>query len=256
MVPDAPDHVHHADGTDGTNGANGADNADNAGSAKTGLPSESIQHRFQANWPDLTQPHVRNLAWLLDAPDLLQASHPRWQGRLAQLSVPDAATAEWIRQLDRHPEALMAFLALHPHTRLGHYAENLLAFYFGWSGQLAAHGLQVRSHTTIGEFDFLLHSPAGLQHWEFACKFYLLVSPETKRLKKAATKSLAKMELPAAADTAPLSDEFHSLSNYVGPNLSDNLGDKLHKIMDAQLSLGQHPAAQRYLTAPLVAARA
>ena len=203
----------------------------------------SCQLRFQQRWPHLTDPHVRSLAWLLDAPDLLHAGHQRWSGRLAHLPVMCPAVADWLTGLDHRPQALLTFLALHPHTRLGHYAENLMAFYFAWRGELVAQGVQVRAQTTIGEFDFLLQSDAGLQHWEFACKFYLLAP----QLAGTARKMVSSFSLPPPAD---------QLMDYVGPNLSDNLGDKIHKILELQLALGQHPAAQPYLPAPLLAARA
>ena len=190
------------------------------------LPGDSCQARFQRRWPNLCEPAVRSLAWLLDSSVLLNPAHEQWHGRLAQLAVVDAETAAWLQSLDQSPTLLLEFLAVHPHTRLGHYAENLLAFYFQWRHMLVAHGLQVISHTTIGEFDFLLNTPAGLEHWEFACKFYLLVAPGQR------------------------------LNDFIGPNLMDNLSDKSHKIMHAQLALGQHPDAQKYLPAPLVAARA
>ena len=187
---------------------------------------QNYQARFQQRWPHLTHPDVRNLAWLLDAPTLLNQHHPRWHGLLAELPALAPATADWLAALDHTPQPLLDFLAIHPHTRLGHYAENLLAFYFGWRGELVAHSLQVRSRTTIGEFDFLLNTADGFEHWEFACKFYLLVEP------------------------------CNSLADYVGPNLMDNLRDKSRKIMEAQLALGRHEAAQPYLNAPLHAARA
>lgn len=190
------------------------------------IPGESCQARFARRWPDLCQPAVRSLAWLLDSSVLLNPAHQQWHGRLAQLAAVDADTAAWLHTLDQSPARLLEFLAVHPRTRLGHYAENLLAFYFQWCNMLVAHGVQVISHTTIGEFDFLLNTPAGLEHWEFACKFYLLVDPGQR------------------------------LNDFVGPNLMDNLNDKSHKIMHAQLALGQHPDAQKYLPAPLVAARA
>ncbi|PRC91510.1 DUF1853 family protein [Solimicrobium silvestre] len=186
----------------------------------------NYQAQFQQRWPHLNHPHVRSLAWLLDSSILLNTSHSRWDNQLAQLPPVNQTINNWLTELEQDSEPLVHFLALHPHTRLGHYAEHLLAFYFKWSGELVAHSVQVRSHRTIGEFDFLLNTASGLQHWEFACKFYLLVAPETK------------------------------LSNYVGPNLMDNLNDKSHKIMDAQLILGQHPDAQKYLPAQLSAAKA
>ena len=195
-------------------------------SATVNTESLNYQAQFQQRWPRLTQAHVRSLAWLLDAPGLLNVDHARWNAQVAQLPGLTPEVEDWLQTLDNAPEPLIEFLALHPHTRLGHYAENLLAFYFKWRNQLHAHSLQVRSTTTIGEFDFLLTMPNGLEHWEFACKFYLLVKPEG------------------------------ALSNYVGPNLMDNFDEKSRKIMQAQLALGQHAAAQSYLTEPLTAAKA
>jgi hypothetical protein len=189
----------------------------------------NYQAKFQQRWPQLIHPHVRSLAWLLDSPSLLNADSEQWINQLAELPPTNLMVAEWLAELDKKPEPLIEYLALHPQTRLGHYAENLLAFYFLWRGELLAHRVQVRSamkNTTIGEFDFLLTMPGGLEHWEFACKFYLLVTPETK------------------------------LSDYVGPNLMDNLFEKSRKIMNGQLALSQHPEAIKYLTEPVIAAKA
>lgn len=186
----------------------------------------NFQARYQQRWPHLQHPDVRSLAWLLDSPILLNVHYPRWTNQLAQLPSVSAEVKDWLAELDQTPQPLLEFLAVHPHTRLGHYAENLLAFYFKWRGELVAHSVQVRSHTTIGEFDFLLNTPNGFEHWEFACKFYLCVKPGRQ------------------------------LSDFVGPNLMDNLNDKSHKIMDAQLVLGQHKDAQKYLSHPLSAAKA
>jgi len=189
-------------------------------------PGQNYQARFARQWGHLQHPDVRSLAWLLDSSIMLNHGHPRWAGQLARLPRPDPEITAWLTQLDQAPQGLLEFLAVHPHTRLGHYAENLLAFYFGWRAQLVSHGVQVRSHTTIGEFDFLLNTPDGFEHWEFACKFYLLIEPAAR------------------------------LSDFVGPNLMDNLNDKSHKIMNAQLALGQHDDAQKYLPRPLQGAKA
>jgi hypothetical protein len=186
----------------------------------------NFQAGFQRRWGHLHNPTVRSLVWLLDSPLLLNVRHARWTHKLAQLPPVSSQTQRWLAELDRNPQPLSDFLAVHPHTRLGHFAENLLAFYFQWCGALVAHSVQVRSHTTIGEFDFLLNTPEGFEHWEFACKFYLFVEHDRK------------------------------LSDFVGPNLMDNLNDKSHKIMDAQLKLGHHADAQKYLPHPLRAARA
>lgn len=197
--------------------------------------SGSFQARFHQRWSALRNPHTRALAWLLDAPDLLEVSAPRWQGKIAQLPAQAADQArDWLLQLESAPEALEAYLAVHPLTRLGRYAENLLACYFRHRQMLVAHGLQVRAgkDDTIGEFDFLLQQGDALIHWEFATKFYLLCSDD-----------------PALAD-------LQRADYFVGPNLSDTLGQKIRKTLERQLMLGQHPAAQALLPRPLANAQA
>lgn len=180
---------------------------------------------------DLNDPHVRALAWLLDAPDLLDAEAPQWRGKVATLPPIDAATRDWLTAQDRAPDELYAFLGLQPFTRLGRYSEKLMAYYLRHRGMLAAHGVQVRvdKGDTVGEFDFLVHGEGGaLLHWEFATKLYLLEPNGGGR----------------------------QADYFVGPNLADTLGAKIHKIMDRQLSLSSHPAAQAHLPAPVRAAQA
>ncbi len=65
-------------------------------------------------------------------------------------------------------------------------------------------------------------------HWEFATKFYLL-------------------------EGAPDPGVFNHL---IGPNLADTLGLKMRKILDKQLALSRHPAAQSLLAQPVRAAQA
>lgn len=194
--------------------------------------SESFQRRFHRRWQHLTDPHVRALAWLLDAPGLLDADALQWRGQVARLPDPmENGIADWLRELDRQPQALHAALDLQPLTRLGRYAEKLMAFYFRHCGTLAAQGVQVQSegNGTIGEFDFLLRDARDgdvLLHWELATKFYLLEPGG----------------IGQAADY------------FVGPNLADTLGAKMRKIFEQQLALGRHPAAAAFL--PQAVARA
>jgi hypothetical protein len=190
--------------------------------------SDPYQALFQQRWPQLTQPHVRALAWLLDAPDLLDAAAPQWQGRIATLGVASPAVADWLSALERDPSPLQQALGARPYTRLGLYAERLMAFYFAAHGQLFAHGLQVRADRTdtIGEFDFLLRDGDHLTHIEFATKFYLL-------------------------DQA-----VAGFNGLVGPNLADTLGVKMRKIFGQQLSLADHPAARAMLPLPVTRAQA
>jgi len=190
----------------------------------------TCQARFQRTWGHLTRPHVRALAWLLDSPDLLDANSPHWQGKIASFAPPTPAVANWLADLDADPSPIEQALGNRFYSRLGLYAEKLMAFYFAEQGALAAHGLQIRDgrNGTIGEFDFLLREDDGLRHIEFAMKFYLL-------------------------DGQPDPGKFNHL---VGPNLADTLGLKMRKIFSHQLQLSQHPAAQAALPGPVIKAQA
>lgn len=192
----------------------------------------SFQAGFEQRWSHLTRPHVRALAWLLDAPDLLDPASPCWHGRIASLGPVTPAVAAWLAALEADPSPLDAALGQRFYSRLGLYAEKLMAFYFAQHGTLVAHGLQVRAarDDTVGEFDFLLRDGARLLHWEFATKFYLL-------------------DAQAARDNG-------GFNGLIGPNLADTLGAKMRKIFDKQLTLSSHPAAQPLLPQPVDAAQA
>jgi len=192
----------------------------------------NYQALYAQRWGQLHHPHVRALAWLLDSPDLLDPAFPDldWAGKLADPTAVTPAIAHWLAQLDRDPAPLLAALGERPFTRLGLYAEKLMAFFYGAQGRLVAHGLQVRAsrNDTVGEFDFLLETgEEGVEHIELATKFYLLEG-----------------EAPSRFDTL------------IGPNLADSLGAKMRKIVGKQLALADHPAAQAMLTRPVTRARA
>lgn len=200
--------------------------------AKTAFPvaSESSQQRFHRCWDHLVDPHLRALAWLLDSSDLLDAQASCWQGKIATLHPDMVATAEWLRAQDGDPGCLHAALDLPGASRLGRYAERLMVHYFAWCGSLAAHGLQIQTtrNNTVGEFDFLLREGSALVHYEFATKFYLFES----------------------------ADGSYGVEHLIGPNLADTLDAKMRKILDRQLALGTHPAAQAYLPQPIDRAQA
>ncbi|WP_308925492.1 DUF1853 family protein [Janthinobacterium sp. J1-1] len=192
--------------------------------------ADSYQQRFERRWGHLTLPHVRALAWLLEAPDLLDAGSSHWHGQIASLDPVTSDVAAWLDALQIDPAPLDAALGTKFYSRLGLYAEKLLAFYFEQHGLLHTHGLQVQvnRNETVGEFDFLLKRDDKLVHWEFATKFYLL-------------------------EGAPDAGVFHHL---IGPNLADTLGLKMRKILDKQLALSRHPAAASLLAQPVQAAQA
>jgi hypothetical protein len=190
----------------------------------------TYQQAFERRWRHLTRPHVRALAWLLESPDMLDPASPHWQGRVATLGAMSPQAAGWLAALEQDPAPLDLAMGTKFYSRLGLYAEKLMAFYFQQQGVLAAHGLQVRvnRNETVGEFDFLLRDGARLLHWEFATKFYLLDDQ---------------------ADDA-------SFNHLVGPNLADTLGLKIRKTFARQLELRHHPAAQLVLPQPVDEAQA
>lgn len=191
---------------------------------------DRFQVDFHRRWRHLHDPHVRSLAWLLDAPGLLDPGAPRWGGKIATLDLAPLALAQWLAQLDAAPTPLHAYLNLPTVSRLGRYAEKLMAYYFTTHGTLVAHGLQVQAarNDTVGEFDFLLRDATDLIHWELATKFYLFEAP-------------GKVE---------------GGDYFIGPNLADTLDTKMEKILQRQLALSLHPAAQAYLPQPVLHAKA
>lgn len=195
---------------------------------------DTYQNSFHQEWSQLDDPHVRALAWLLTSPNLLDKDSPIWWQQLSTLDILDREKLRtWLFALNAHPTPLHQALNIHKFLRMGHYAEKLLAFYFSHEGLLYAHSLQVHSEKseTIGEFDYLLFAPGGLLHIELATKFYLFQrSTESGR-----------------RDT---------VFNYLGPNLNDNLGAKMQKILQQQLTLSQHEASRKLVQTKIIAAKA
>lgn len=117
--------------------------------------------------------------------------------------------------------------------RLGRYAELLLGgvlTHLPGIYALAAN-LPIRRMAgqgngidTLGELDFVWRDQASglVTHWELATKFYLLI--------------------PEPDPAAPI-----TWMHFVGPNLADRFGDKLHHIATRQLPLSQTPEARAAL---------
>ncbi len=130
---------------------------------------------------------VRDLAWLLFAPDLLRASQAG-----APLAHPFTTAAEhdavlaWLDSLDAVPDALHVHARDPKFTRLGIYAESLLGFFLahGPTMRLIAANVPLRhGRRTIGECDFLLEDAQRSRlHWELAVKFYLHIGDGSPRV--------------------------------------------------------------------------
>lgn len=201
----------------------------------------TYQDRFHQEWSVLKDKHVRALAWLLTSPDLLDRNSAVWWHQIGTLNLPQAEQLRaWLISLDAHPTPLHEALKIHKFLRLGHYAEDLLAFYFNHAGLLYGHGVQVHNNKaeTIGEFDYLLFAEGGLEHIELATKFYLFHQASV---------------MHAGAGGA---GQVASVYDYLGPNLNDSLGAKMQKILQRQLTLSQHEAARKLIQTKIVSAKA
>ncbi len=161
----------------------------------------------------LRDPAVRDLAWLLLSADLLRPQPP--VGVLARpFDTPReaAATIDWLRAVDAAPDPLHRDLAATRITRLGRYAERLLAWFLqhGPAARLVAASVPLRrAGVTLGECDFLVQTQQGARlHWELAVKCYLHAGEGRARL-----------------------------ADYVGPNLKDRFDLKLAHVLNHQLPL-------------------
>ncbi|WP_423814550.1 DUF1853 family protein [Pseudomonas indica] len=164
--------------------------------------------------PHLCQPRVRDLAWALLAPPLLQTSP--WPQR-HPLSASDWARQperleSWLLALDRDSSALDAWLAQGSIRRLGLYYERLWQFALSQAPgvELLAANLPVRlAGQTLGEFDLLIRDHEGVHHLELAIKLYL----------------------------GPPAGEGHDPSHWLGPGSHDRLDLKLNHLVRHQLPL-------------------
>lgn len=197
---------------------------------------ETTQSLFHKQWSHLKDPHVRALAWILSAPDLLDELSFIWHHKIKTLHFTlekQKEIALWLCELEKNPTPLHESIGIHHYLRLGHYAEKLLAFYFNHEGLLYVNSLQLHDedNRTVGEFDYLLYEPDGLLHIEFASKFYLFHQHASEG--KSAT-----------------------VFNYLGPKLNDTLGLKMDKILNQQLLLSRHKNVKEVVSLRIVAAKA
>lgn len=176
-------------------------------------PTASFEAPSAARLDALRDAAVRDIAWLLFSPDLLRAQPP--SGVLATpFESPDEAAAalDWLDAQDADPADLHRHIAAARVTRLGRYAECLLAWFLkhGSAARLIAANVPLRrAGVTLGECDFLVESSKGRRlHWELAVKCYLHAG-----------------------------EGRGELADYVGPNLQDRFDLKLAHLLGHQLPL-------------------
>jgi len=179
----------------------------------------------------LRQPRVRDLAWVLLSPPLLETlagvqRHPLAASGWAQ---EPGLLADWLQALDACSAPLDSWLEQHPTRRLGIYYERLWQFALSQAPEirLLAANLPIRQgSSTLGELDLLIEDAEGTHHLELAVKLYLGSAGRSGR----------------------------SPALWIGPNHSDRLDLKLERLAHHQLPLSSGPAALSALKALGIAA--
>ncbi|MDR5902016.1 DUF1853 family protein [Halomonas icarae] len=175
-------------------------------------------------------PLVRDLAWLLLAPDLIAMP---WPGRPSreQLGLQDDdRTADWLDQLEAWPRALESQVGDALQGRMGLYHERLWQFLLDTAPgtELLAHNLPILDgKLTLGELDLLYrcHAEASITHLEVAIKFYL-----------------GLVESPG--------DEY-AQARWIGPGGADSLAGKREHLHRHQLRMTERPETLAAIKATL-----
>ncbi|WP_227368775.1 DUF1853 family protein [Halomonas sp. M20] len=168
-------------------------------------------------------PLVRDLAWLLHAPDIL-TTPAAGRPSLQELGLEDPQRRRaWLNAFEQKPQTIEAQVGPSLVNRLGHYHEKLWHFLLDHAPgtQLLAHNLTIRDGTrrTLGELDLLYRHGSDSQpvHLELAIKYYL--------------------GLPQG----PYAE--NSQTRWIGPGCADSLAIKRQHSLDHQLPLASRPEA-------------
>ena len=172
----------------------------------------------------LRHPEVRDLAWVILAPPMLEQTP--WPQRhplagSAWVQAPEQLE-RWLRALDSNSEPLQQWLALATTRRLGRYYERLwqLAVQHAPGVELIAANLPIRlGGHTLGELDMLLRDRDGVHHLELAIKLYL----------------------------GPQQGDGSDPAQWLGPGSNDRLDRKLRHFSQHQLPMSQRPESREIL---------
>ncbi|GGX78282.1 hypothetical protein GCM10007160_01890 [Litchfieldella qijiaojingensis] len=176
-------------------------------------------------WERYRHPLIRDLAWLIAAPDVLET--PGFaRPDLKELGLEGGRLAAWLDALERAPHTLTARIGASRRGRLGHYHERLWQFLLSEAPgtHLVAHNLPiVEDKRTLGELDLIYRNGSTPEpiHLEVAIKFYL-----------------GLVEGPGEAT---------SQARWIGPGCADSLAIKYQHLQRHQLPLANSPQAQRQL---------
>jgi len=170
---------------------------------------------------------VRDLAWALGSPGMLDPDFNSWNGLIVRDSTCNQFFSQFqavLFELDHHPEALLKFIADHRKSgRLGNYFESLIHY---WLSEImrcnrVETGIPVRENgKTLGELDFIFRQAqsAFSVHWEVAVKFYMCIASTV--------------------------DEAKDMKFYVGQKLQDRLDLKIARSFNSQLKMPEQAAAK------------
>ncbi|NMX60477.1 DUF1853 family protein [Pseudomonas sp. WS 5079] len=174
----------------------------------------------------LRHPEVRDLAWVILAPPMLEQTpwpqrHPLAGSDWVQ---QPAALEQWLRQLDQDSSPLLHWLSLARTRRLGLYYERLWQFAVQHAPgvELLAANLPIRqAGHTLGELDMLLRDRDGVHHLELAIKLYL----------------------------GPQEGDGRDTAQWLGPGCHDRLDRKLAHLADHQLPISASAQSRQMLAA-------
>ncbi len=123
-------------------------------------------------------PLVRDLAWIVLAPDLIATPWGGRPGRTALGLDDDRQLAAFLDELEAHPQALERRVSRTVEGRMGHYHERLWQYLLDAAPTTCLLASNLRIHQgkrTLGELDLLYRrrdDPTPI-HLEVAIKFYL-----------------------------------------------------------------------------------
>ncbi|MGM1051358.1 MAG: DUF1853 family protein [Pseudomonadota bacterium] len=171
-------------------------------------------------------PLVRDLAWLLLAPDLIDTPWPGRPDRKTLGLDNDIRLGAWLDDLEAWPGDLERCIGGSLSGRMGLYHERLWQFLLAAAPdtELLAHNLRIhRGKQTLGELDLLYRrrGETALVHLEVAIKYYL-----------------GLREGPG---------EAHDQARWIGPGGADSLAGKREHLHRHQLRLTELPETRQAL---------
>ncbi|MCQ9472975.1 DUF1853 family protein [Pseudomonas alliivorans] len=174
----------------------------------------------------LRHPEVRDLAWVILAPPMLDATPWPQRHPLAGSDWVEAPQrlADFLRELDQDSRELEHWIAQASTRRLGRYYERLWQFAVQHAPgvEIIAANLPIRmGGQTLGELDMLLRDRDGVHHVELAIKLYL----------------------------GPQDGDGSDPAQWLGPGCHDRLDRKLAHLSQHQLPISSRPESRSTLAA-------